>query len=383
MNSTPTHLLFVDHATDLGGAEHSLLMILDRLDPERWAPHLACQPGPLAERAAALGIPIHHTPLPRLRRSLSAVRDLAGGARALARMARETGAALVIANTVRAAFYAAPAARWARVPFVWYRRDFWLGESEPSLRWADTAIKALLGALSAHIIANSQATMRRHPLQHKISVVPNGIDVTRYDPSLDGGPFRQAYRIPPGAPLIGVVGRLAPPKGQDRFLRILARVRADMPEVWGVIVGGPLFGQEAYNRLVRQMAQELGLADRVVFTGQMNDPAPALAAMDLFVQPGDPEAFGLVHVEAMAMAKPLVGFAHGALPEIAIEGETALLVAPGDEAALAHAALDLLRDPDRGRRQGEAGRERALQAFTIERTVRHLDAILSELVAKR
>lgn len=383
MNSMPIPLLFVDHATDLGGAEYSLLMILELLDRARWTPHLACQPGSLAERAAALGVAVHLTPLPRLRRSLSALGNLAGGARSLARIARETDTSLVIANTVRAALYAAPAARWVGTPFVWYWRDFWLGESEPRLRWADTGVKALLGALSARIIANSQATGRCQPVQRKTVVVPNGIRMERYDPALDGSPFRRAYGIPDDAPLVGQVARLATWKRQDLFLQALAKIRDEMPEAWGVIVGGPLFEQEAYEAHVQRLARELGLADRVVFTGQLDDPGPALAAMDLFLQPGEPEPFGLVHVEAMAMAKPIVGFAHGALPEIAVDGETGLLVPPGNVTALAEAALTLLRDPERAHRMGRAGRQRALEAFTIERTVGDLEGILSELVPRR
>ncbi len=379
-DSSPTSLLFVDHATALGGAEHSLLMILERLDRRRWAPHLACRAGSLAERAAALGVPIHLTPQPQLRRSPSALPALRRGVRSLAGVAREVDAALLIANTVRAAFYAAPAAHVVRIPFVWYRRDFWLGQSQPRLLWADRLAKALLGAASARVIANSQATLRRHPLQHKIVVIPNGIQVQRYDPALDGVPFRQAYGIPAAAPLLGMLGRLSPIKGQDRFLGILEQVLAREPEVWGVIVGGPLFEQKEYEASLHRLSIELGVAERVVFTGQLDDPRPALAALDVFVQPGDPEAFGLVNVEAMAMAKPVVAFAHGALPEIVVHGETGLLVPPGDEHALAEAACSLLRDPALRARMGAAGRRRVTQQYAIERTVAEVEALLAQLV---
>ena len=94
----------------------------------------------------------------------------------------------------------------------------------------------------------------------------------------------------------------------------------------------------------------------MIFTGQLADPSPAMAAIDVFVQPGAPEAFGLVNVEAMAMEKPVVGFAHGGLPEIVIPGETGLLVAPGDEISLAEAVITLFRDPGRRAELGHAGR---------------------------
>mgnify|MGYP000287325100 CR=1 FL=1 len=84
-------VLFVDHATALGGAELSLLMLLERMDHAQWEPHLACYGGALAERARALGISVHVTPLSRLRRSWRAPVDLAAGARALAGIVRPRG----------------------------------------------------------------------------------------------------------------------------------------------------------------------------------------------------------------------------------------------------------------------------------------------------
>ncbi|MBN2005339.1 MAG: glycosyltransferase family 4 protein [Anaerolineae bacterium] len=376
----PQTLLFIDHAPALGGAEHSLLMILEHLDRARFEPHLACTGGPLAERAAALDIPIHVIPLPRLRRSLRAPQDLWAGIQALTRTVRESEAALLIANTVRAGFYAAPAARLMHAPFVWYRRDFWLGESQPRLLWGDTAVKALLCAAATRIIANSHATARRHPCQRKITVVHNGIEIRRFDPTLDGTFFRQKHGIPLDAPVVGMVGRLCAIKGQARFLHIIARVLQNIPETWGVLVGGPIFGEDNYQVRLQQLAHALGIAQHVVFTGQLSDPTPALAAMDVFIQPGDPEAFGLVNVEAMAMGKPVVAFSHGALPEIVVENETGFLIPSCDEAAMAEAIIALLRDPVRRAAMGQAGRARAETHFAIVRTVREVETVLETVL---
>ena len=375
------NLLFLDHAPALGGAEQSLLLLLKHLDRSRWQPHLVCTGGPLAEAAQALGVSVHPVPMPRLRRSPRAPVDWLRTTGAIVRLARRVGAAALIANAVRAAFYAAPTARLAGLPFVWHMRDFWLSESRPRRLWADRLGKRLLCAAAARVIANSHATAALLPCNGKVTVVHNGIEVERYDQNMDGAPFRRRYGIPLDAPLVGTVGRLRPWKGQDRFLRALALVRETVPEVWGVVVGGTPFGvADDYPQRLRRLAADLGLSGRVVFTGHLEDVRPSLAAMDLFVHPGDPEPFGLVILEAMAMGKPVVAFAHGALPEIVVDGETGRLTAPVDEDALAGALTPLLADPALRSAMGRAGRRRVEQVFDIRRVVGEMQNLYAELM---
>jgi glycosyltransferase involved in cell wall biosynthesis len=372
-------ILFIDHAPALGGAEYAMLMILDRLDRDQWQPHLACSGGPLPDRAAVLNVPVHTVPLPRLRRSLHVPLHLWKGVQALIRTAKATKAVLLVANTVRAAFYAALAAQLTGIPLVWYRHDFWLGESAPRYPTIDTALKHLLSTASIRLICNSMATAQQHPCQHKITVVHNGIEIQRFKPTMSGIPFRQAYSIPVDVPLLGMVGRLSHVKGQDRYLRVLAQVQAAMPGVWGLVVGGAIFGEDDYSNRLYRIAQELRIDQQLVFTGQLDNPVPALAAMDIFVQPGDPEAFGLVNVEAMAMAKPVVGFKHGALPEIVVNGQTGLLVDSGDEAALTAAIVHLLRNPPLRLHMGQAGRAHTMEHFTIERVVAQVSEVFQRI----
>lgn len=370
-------ILFLDHAPAIGGAERSLLLLLKHLDRSRFQPHLACAGGLLAEQATALGVPVHLIPMPRLRRSPRFVLDLIAGARAIARLTRQIDAALLHANTVRSAFYAAVAARLADIPFVWHMRDFWLTESRPRQFWADRLGKWLLCAAAARVIANSYAVAAHLPCPAKVTVVHNGVEVEQFDPTMDGMPFHCQYGIPTDAPLIGTIGRLRPWKGQDRFLRVLAQVREALPETWGVVVGGTPFAvEDDYPQRLRRLAADLELEDQVVFAGHLEDVRPALAAMDVFVHPGDPEPFGLVNVEAMAMSKPVVAFAHGALPEIVVDGETGVLVTPGSEDAMAQSITTLLHDPEKIKAMGKRGRERVASRFTAERMAAEFTEIL-------
>ena len=367
---SPLTILFLDHAPALGGAERSLLLLLKHLDRDQWQPHLVCQEGLLAQAAKDLGVATHIVPMPRLRRSLYAPLHWLRAAHTIASLARQVNAALLVANTVRAALYTAPAAHLARRPFVWHMRDLWLSESQPHHLWVDRIGKQLLCATAARVIANSHATAAHLPCHGQVTVIHNGIEVERYDPRTDGNPFRQRYNIPLDAPLVGTVGRLRPWKGQDRFLRALARVRETVPQAQGVIVGGTPFGvKSAYPLQLRRLADELHLNECVVFTGHLDDVRPALAAMDVFVHPGDPEPFGLVNIEAMAMGKPVVAFSHGALPEIVIHGETGLLAEPGNEEALARMIVRLLLEPDLRDRLAMEARRRAVQCFSVEQSI--------------
>jgi glycosyltransferase involved in cell wall biosynthesis len=344
-------ILFVDHAPALGGAEHSLLMLLRHLNRERFTPHLACPPGGLSEAAQSDGIPIYQLDLPRLRRSLRVPFVWLNAAREIAAYAREIQARAVVSNTVRATFYTAPAA------------------------------KRILCALASAVIANSHATAANLPCRAKTTVIHNGIEIARFDLTLDGVPFRREHNIPASDLVVGTMGRLRPWKGQDRLVRVMARVREHVPGVHTVIIGGSPFGEvDDYVSSLYRLVQALALS--VTFTGQLSDPLPALAAIDIFVHPGDPEPFGLVNVEAMALGKPVIAFAHGALPEIVDEGKTGILVAPGDERALSQAIIALLGAPDLRERFGQAGYERARQYFSVQRTVRELEDTLGKTILK-
>lgn len=375
-------LLFVDHAAGVGGAENSLLLLMRHLPRERWQPVLACSHGPVADAARANGIETRPLSFPRLRRSPRFVLDWFSTARQLAALSRSLDVAALYANTTRAAFYTALAARLARRPFIWHMRDFWLSESKPAFAAPDHFLKWLLLKAATVTIANSQAVQRQLPASNKVTVVHNGLEIEAFDPSLDGGLFRAAFGIPSAAPVLGMVGRLRPWKRQERFLRVAQRVVEQIPHARFLIAGGsPLGGDGSFQCHLEQMVVELKLEQAVVFSGHLDDVRPALAAMDLFVHPGDPEPFGLVNIEAMAMEKAVVAFAHGALPEIVEHKVTGLLVEPENEDALAKAIVSLLEDEPRRIKMGRAGRRRVQEQFTIQRVASEVDHILAQAIS--
>jgi len=382
---TPRPILFVDHADALGGAEQSLLLLMTFLDRNRWQPHLIAPPGQLAEEAVAADIPVHIQSLPRLRGSSRSLLDLWKQARHISRTTREIGAAIIHSNTVRATAYACLATRLASVPLVWHMRDFWLSETEPSAKRADRMGKSVFCGMASRVITNSRAVAEHLPCSTNASVLHNGIDLAHFDLAHNTSDNRadicRAAGFPADASIVGMVGRTRPWKGQDTFLHMALQLSEQQPDCRFLIVGGDPFGvQDDYEARLLALGSQPILADRVHWTGQLADVRPALAAMDLFVPPGAPWPFGLVNIEAMAMAKPVVAFAHGALPEIVLHEETGLLVAPRDTTALAASVSRLLRDPEKSHKMGRTGRIRVENHFRIERTVNQLEGLYLELV---
>jgi mannosyltransferase len=149
-----------------------------------------------------------------------------------------------------------------------------------------------------------------------------------------------------------------------------------------LIVGGSPFGKDdAYVRELQALVARSNLTNFVTFTGHLSDIGSALAAMTIFVHPGEPEPFGLVNIEAMAMGKPVIAFAHGALPEI-VTPETGILVPPGDVNALAKAALSLLARPEYAAGMGKAGQARARSSFSMERAAREIQTIYQSVFSR-
>lgn len=210
----------------------------------------------------------------------------------------------------------------------------------------------------------------------RIDVVPNGVEAERF-----AGGDRNAARVQLGIGddriVVALVGRISEQKGQEEFIRAAAIVRAQFPAALFLIVGSA----DEPNRLAaaRGLADELGLADSVRFTGHLTDMPALYAALDILAAPSRWEGFGLMLVEAMAAGKPIVASRVGAIPEVCGE-ETALLVPPGDPPALAGALLELLADPVRAQAMGRAGVARAGE-FSWTRSGALLDGLYQRLLA--
>jgi glycosyltransferase involved in cell wall biosynthesis len=217
-----------------------------------------------------------------------------------------------------------------------------------------------------------------------IDVVHNAVDLATFAPE---GPIddldRHAGWGAPRRPLlrVGLIASFARWKGHDVFLRALSALPVDLP-LRGYVIGEPLYdtaGSQWSFEELRAMTRQLGLEDRVAFTGFLR-PAPAMRALDVVVHASTrPEPFGLVIAEAMACGRAVVTSGSGGAGELIEPEVDALTHAPGDAAGLARAVARLAADPQLRQQLGARARVAACQRFDPDRLARELIAVYERL----
>jgi glycosyltransferase involved in cell wall biosynthesis len=214
--------------------------------------------------------------------------------------------------------------------------------------------------------------------REKTRFIPNGIpDFPGPTPGRD---VRAELGIGPEQRLVGVVAALRPQKALEVMVRALPTLRARVPGVVVAFVGGSAPGEE--ERL-RALAAGLGVGDALRFLGVRTDVPDLVAAFDVAALSSDFEGSPLSVLEYMEAAKPVVSTRVGGVPDLVEDGVTGLLVPPRDPEALATALADVLLDPDRAARMGEAGRARRQAEFTLGATARRIGELYEELLAAR
>ena len=230
-----------------------------------------------------------------------------------------------------------------------------------------------------------RAFVREHypwvPEAH-LAVIPRGVDLEAFDPDrLDRAwmeAFVREHRLE-GRFVAAAIGRLSRLKGVDVLIRAVARLKDEWPELTALIVGAPQRHQENVTDELHQLAERLGVADRVIFAGSQKKipEIDALADVLCSCNVRKPESFGRTVAEALAMNTPVIASAHGGVLDIVRDGQDGWLVPPGDDAALAD-ALKRVRTRDFGDL-----RTRIAETFTADRMAADTLALYAELLRTR
>ncbi len=300
--------------------------------------------------------------IPALVRFIKAAWGVPAYVRTLRAVIRERQAEVIHTNGVKAHLLGA-AAKPHGTALVWHMHEY----LRP--RPLSSALLRRLAPRCDAVVAVSESVARdmRRALGDAcpVSTVYNGIDLTRFAPAGPRLDLDQLSGLPPAPrPVVrvGLVAVMACWKGHDVFLEAMAALPRHLP-VRGYVVGGPIYETDASETSLdglRTRARQLGLDDRVGFTGFVRAPEEAMRALDVVVHAStEPEPFGLVIAEAMACARAIVVTRSGGAAELVEDGVDGLCVPPGDASALADAVGELVRRPDRRRRLSETGHRRA------------------------
>ena len=217
----------------------------------------------------------------------------------------------------------------------------------------------------------------------KIVVIPNGVELDRFNEPADPGRVRHELGIPAGAPMVMVVSRLTRKKGLEQFLEAAEMLLPRFPDARFVIVGYANPAEQDYENTLKVLTDRLGLTGRVTFTGLRHDVPSLLAAATVSVMPSLDEALSNVLLESMAAGAPTVATRVGGTPEAIVDEMTGLLVEPGDSLALADAIARLLGDPALARRLGDTARKAIEDRYSVDKMVRATEALYLDLLARR
>jgi glycosyltransferase involved in cell wall biosynthesis len=367
-------VLLVSSSAKAAGSERVHLTLARRLPAFGFDPTpVLFESGPLAEWLSTAGRPATVIEVD----SASPLRKATRAVPRLRSFIRETGARAVFSSQSNTHIYAGLAAMSLGVPAAWWQH----GSAAPSLR---ERVAAAIPA--AAVICSSEATrsaQRRLSPRRRVETVYPGIPLAEVRAWRGRGEAVRARLGWGTAPVVGMVARLSPWKGQRTFLESASLVASQRPDVCFVVVGGALMGTEGnYPEELRRLATSLGIVDRVHFAGHVDAPYAWLDALDVVVHASRGEPFGLVIVEAMALGKPVICSHDGGPLEIIGEAECALTVPPGDARSLGAAIRRALEEPGLAAWLASRAAMRA-QAFAEERTAARLAAILTEVVDGR
>ena len=331
--------------------------------------------------ARFLGLDVHGSDAARFYQALDRLgvpyRSVRCGPDVSPRMARDVVRAvradrpdLVHTHLVHADVYGGAAARLLGIPAVSTRHNddrYLLGP----FRYVDRAFARPARRLIAISDAVRGFLERAGHDPAKLVTIRYGLDEL---PSTRSEPTPAAAGIPADAPLALAVGRLIEQKDHATLLRAFALVRSALPDARLAILGsGPLEAE------TRRRVAELRLEDAVTLPGR-TDIRDWLERADVFVHTSRWEGFGIVLLEAMLAGLPVVATRVSAVPEVVADGETGLLVDPGDAAGLAAHLESLLADRERAAALGDAGRRRARAEFSVARMAGRTHEVYDEVL---
>jgi len=369
-------ILYIQGVTRMGGAIESLLLLANNLSSERFIPKIVTSAtGAFTGELEKNGID-YETAKMEMWRKAKGFLSRSSTVKKLVNYARKEKISLVHCNTLWDNPYGAEVAGELGIPLICHVRNTFFHDK----------IKKYKLSSSQGIICVSRkvsAGFNNWEGKGKVQVVYNGVDTAKFNiENFDQKALRSEFSINHDIPVIGLVGRVSPEKGQLEILKAVSLLKEKIPSFKVLIVGETSKKETDYMAFLKNKASHLGVAENVIFTGFRRDISRITSIFDIAVFPSlesANEGFGRGIIEAMAMRKPVIGTYTGGIPEVIEDGESGLIVEPGDIDALAKNILRLLEDMRLKDKFSENGYRRVCRKFSVESYVAGVEKVYSEL----
>ena len=362
----------------IGGTERHVVSLADGIDYSRFELEFGClkRSGEFLQQIEARGLTVNEYAVARLYGPRTVAQQIR-----FARHLRRRRIQIMHSYNFYPNVFAIPAARLARTPLVLAS----IRDTGAYLSPRQRRVQRLACRLADHILVNAEAVRQWLIAEGydstRISVIRNGLDLSRFTPGGDGSWLRRELGLPDEAPLVAMLSRLSRMKGVEDFLDAAATLTERFPEAHFLVIGDTIAHDGSqYRRELESRVRHLGLGKRVIFTGFRLDVPRLLSAITVSVLPSLSEGLSNTILESMAAGAPVVATRVGGSPEALEDGVDGLLIPPADSAALSRAISWVLEHPEASRDMGRRARARVAEEFSLQRMIRETECLYARLL---
>ncbi len=387
-------ILYVNHASKISGAERCMLRILVSIDRNRFEPLLICPDGDLANEAEGTDTRVFRMPFIDYQSNRLTIRGraianpaaamghafwvgLAG--RRISKIAGQSGAALIHANTLLARIPAYMAGLFSSTPVIWHIRDILSSRLWLSI-YDGIARRGITG-----IISVSDACRFQFSDQSRVWTVHDGIPSDSFSRDIEKAEeLRTSFGWDSKDMVFGIFGRITAWKGHEQFVEAAVSINRRYSSTRWLVVGEAWSAEEKqFENKLKDVASRSGLGERLIFTGFRKDVSDLMSACDVIVVPSIlPDPFPNTVLEGMSCSRAVVAFSTGGIPEAIEDGVSGILVKESTADSLASAMGKLIENAPLRHEIGLKARNRVVENFSPEKTQRSIENVY-DLVLKR
>ncbi|WPB53071.1 glycosyltransferase family 4 protein [Lactiplantibacillus plantarum] len=376
-------ILFLHAGAELYGADRILINLVSELDRTKYMPIVVLPvDGPLVRELKKNHVETHVISYPILRRKyfnpkgmLSFALEYRRSCRAIYQLFSQDDISIIHVNTL-AVLEGIYLKSLFKAKLIWHVHEI---ITSPKIAYQVTAF--LAGKFATKIVAVSEQ-VKKHLVDSKrvcpeqVRVIYNGIDTNRFRPHGVPNSLYQEFGLSSDNLVVGMIGRLNSWKGQQALLNAMIPLLKDNDNLRLVFVGGVFEGETHFRDELAAKIQASGVASQIVLKDFRTDMNDIYQLFDIFCLPStSPDPLPTVVLEAMASGKPVVGFNHGGVTEMVVEGYNGYLVKPVEIQALTKRISDLIVDPELIKRMGLASRERAVKDFSPNQFIQNFEQV--------